>query len=235
MLIPIIYENEEIFIINKPAGLAVQGGEKITHSLDNELAKQVGYKVYLVHRLDKETAGLMVVAKSAFAASKWTKLISSKAVKKEYIAVCCGKLAKKSGVIDDSVVQHGETKRAVTKYTVEEEWSLNCEPNGAGETGTGGRAGKTEPADSFDFCKIRLCLETGRMHQIRIHLAAQGCPICGDDQHGNFKLNKLLKKQFKIKNLLLAAVKLTVPMDGENKVFEIDIPDYMKVGRCGEV
>ena len=59
--IPIIYENEEIFIINKPAGLAVQGGEKIAHSLDNELAKQVGYKVFLVHRLDKETAGLQLV------------------------------------------------------------------------------------------------------------------------------------------------------------------------------
>ena len=216
MLIPIIYENEEIFIINKPAGLAVQGGEKITHSLDNELAKQVGYKVYLVHRLDKETAGLMVVAKSALAASKWTKLISSKAVKKEYIAVCCGKLAKKSGVIDDSVVQHGETKRAVTKYEVEEEW-----------TQPGTQAENLDSATTFTFCKIRLCLETGRMHQIRIHLAAQGCPICGDDQHGNFKLNKHLKKCFKIKHLLLAAVKLTVPMDGENKVFEITPPDYM--------
>lgn len=227
MLIPIIYENEEIFIINKPAGLAVQGGEKISHSLDNELAQQVGYKVYLVHRLDKETAGLMVVAKSAFAASKWTKLISSKAVKKEYIAVCCGKLAKKSGVIDDSVVQHGETKRAVTKYEVEEEWTRICEPNGAEGTEASAGAGKTVPATSFEFCKIRLCLETGRMHQIRIHLAAQGCPICGDDQHGNFKLNKQLKKCFKIKHLLLAAVKLTVPMDGEDRVFEITPPDYM--------
>ena len=215
MLIPIIYENEEIFIINKPAGLAVQGGEKIAHSLDNELAKQVGYKVYLVHRLDKETAGLMVVAKSAFAASKWTKLISSKTVKKEYIAVCCGKLAKKSGVIDDSVVQHGETKRAVTKYNVEEEWTKTCPDTE-----------KPDSTTSFEFCKIRLCLETGRMHQIRIHLAAQGCPICGDDQHGNFKLNKQLKKQFKIKNLLLAAVKLTVPIDGKDTVFEIDPPDY---------
>ena len=76
MLIPIIYQNYEIFIINKPAGLAVQGGERITHSLDKDFAEQVGSKVYLVHRLDKETAGLMVVAKSAFAAGKWSKLIS---------------------------------------------------------------------------------------------------------------------------------------------------------------
>ena len=227
--IPIIYENEEIFIINKPAGLAVQGGEKIAHSLDNELAKQVGYKVFLVHRLDKETAGLMVVAKSAFAASKWTKLISSKAVKKEYIAVCCGKLAKKSGVIDDFVVQHGETKRAVTNYVVEEEWTKSCNLNGAAETEACVDTGRLDSAAAFSFCKIRLCLETGRMHQIRIHLASQNCPICGDDQHGNFKLNKQLKKYFKIKHLLLAAVKLTVPLEGEDRVFEIDLPEYMKI------
>ena len=212
MLIPIIYQNDEIFIINKPAGLAVQGGKKITHSLDKDFAEQVGSKVYLVHRLDKETAGLMVVAKSAFAAGKWTKLISSKIVRKEYIAVCCGKLAKKSGVIDESLVQHGETKRAVTKYAVENEWTENCDNSGE--------------ALLLDFCRIRLLLETGRMHQIRIHLAKQNCPICGDDQHGNFKLNKLLKKQFKIKNLLLASVKLTVPIDGKETVFEIEQPEY---------
>jgi 23S rRNA pseudouridine955/2504/2580 synthase len=212
MLIPIIYQNDEIFIINKPAGLAVQGGEKITHSLDKDFAEQVGSKVYLVHRLDKETAGLMVVAKSPAAAKKWTGLISSKVVRKEYIAVCCGKLARKSGVIDESLVQHGETKRAVTKYTVEKEWTAICDNSGE--------------ALSLDFCCIRLLLETGRMHQIRIHLARQNCPICGDDQHGNFKLNKLLKKQFKIKNLLLAAVKLTVPIDGKETVFEIEQPEY---------
>lgn len=212
MLIPIIYQNDEIFIINKPAGLAVQGGEKITHSLDKDFAEQVGSKVYLVHRLDKETAGLMVVARSPLAAKKWTGLISSKIVRKEYIALCCGRLAKKSGVIDESLVQHGETKRAVTKYTVEKEWTENCDNSGE--------------ALSLDFCRIRLLLETGRMHQIRIHLARQNCPICGDDQHGNFKLNKLLKKQFKIKNLLLAAVKLTVPIDGKDEVFEIEQPEY---------
>lgn len=211
MLIPIIYQNDEIFIINKPAGLAVQGGEKVTHSLDKDFAEQVGSKVYLVHRLDKETAGLMVVAKSPLAAKKWTGLISSKIVRKEYIALCCGRLAKKSGVIDESLVQHGETKRAVTKYTVEKEWTESCDNSGE--------------ALSLDFCRIRLLLETGRMHQIRIHLAKQNCPICGDDQHGNFKLNKLLRKQFKIKNLLLAAVKLTVPIDGKDTVFEIEAPE----------
>ena len=99
-IIPIIYENSEIFIINKKAGMPVQGGEKILHSLDTELAKQTGQKVYLVHRLDKETSGLMIAAKNPAAANKWTKLIGSKEVKKEYIAICIGSLEQKQAVIN---------------------------------------------------------------------------------------------------------------------------------------
>lgn len=217
--IPIIYEDTEIFIINKPAGMPVQGGEKIAHPLDEEFAKQVGSKVYLVHRLDKDTAGLMIVAKSPAAANKWTRLIGSKDVKKQYIAICCGKLNQKKGVISESLVQHGIKKNAVTNYTVEKEWSV--EMTEASEN--------NEAAQKicFDLCKIRLLLETGRMHQIRIHLAKQNCPIAGDDQHGNFKLNKQLKKYLKIKQLLLCAVELTVPLNGKNTTFKIDLPEHM--------
>ncbi len=212
-MIPIIYENDEIIIINKPSGLAVQGGQGIVHSVDRDFAEQVGYKIYLVHRLDKDTAGLMVVAKNPVAAGKWTKLIGSKIVKKEYIALCAGKMPAKNGVIKADVIQHGDSKAAVTHYQVEKEWTVPYEnENGAGE---------------IPLCLIRLVLETGRMHQIRIHLAKNNCPIAGDDQHGNFKLNKLLKKVCKIKKLQLAAVRLTVPLEGKERMFEVDTPfDY---------
>ena len=212
-MIPIIYENDEIIIINKPSGLAVQGGQGIVHSVDRDFAEQVGYKIYLVHRLDKDTAGLMVVAKNPVAAGKWTKLIGSKIVKKEYIALCAGKMPAKNGVIKEDVIQHGDSKAAVTHYQVEKEWTVPYEnENGAGE---------------IPLCLIRLVLETGRMHQIRIHLAKNNCPIAGDDQHGNFKMNKLLKKVCKIKRLQLAAVRLTVPLEGKERMFEVDTPfDY---------
>ena len=202
----IIYENSEIFIINKKAGMPVQGGEKIAHPLDEELAKQVGYKVYLVHRLDKDTSGLMIVAKNPAAANKWTKLIAPKEVKKEYIAVCAGTLEQKNGIISEEIIQHGQKKKAVTHYTVEKEWQIEREG---------------EPP--ILMSQIRLLLETGRMHQIRIHLAKQGSPIAGDDQHGNFKLNKILRKAAGIKHLQLFSVKLTVPVDGKMNVFEIGI------------
>lgn len=209
-MIPIIYENNEIIIINKPSGLAVQGGQGIVHSVDRDFAEQVGYKIYLVHRLDKDTAGLMVVAKNPVAAGKWTKLIGSKIVKKEYIALCAGKMPAKNGVIKEDVIQHGDSKAAVTHYQVEKEWTVPYEnENGAGE---------------IPLCLIRLVLETGRMHQIRIHLAKNNCPIAGDDQHGNFKMNKLLKKVCKIKRLQLAAVRLTVPLEGKERMFEIPAP-----------
>ena len=209
-MIPIIYENNEILIINKPAGLAVQGGQGVVHSVDRDFAEQVGYKIYLVHRLDKDTAGLMVVAKNPVAAGKWTKLIGSKIVKKEYIAICSGSMPSKSGVIKEAVVQHGDEKAAVTHYQVEKEWTVNVE--------------QEEGVKTIPMTQLRLKLETGRMHQIRIHLAKNGCPIAGDDQHGNFKLNKLLKKACGIKRLQLAAVRLTVPIEGSEKVFEIPLP-----------
>ena len=68
----ILFENEEIRIINKPCGLAVQGGKDVKTSVDTELAMQTGEKIYPVHRLDKETAGILVTAKNPKSATKWT-------------------------------------------------------------------------------------------------------------------------------------------------------------------
>lgn len=214
-LVPVLYENEEIFVINKPSGLAVQGGQGVTHSLDVDFTQQVGMKIYLVHRLDKDTSGLMIVAKNPSAANKWTKLIGSKAARKEYIAICAGTLKQKKGVIAEDVVQHGDDKTAITHYAVEKEWTVPVDNPAEGQ-----------PSE-IAMTQVRLKLETGRMHQIRIHLAKQGCPIAGDDQHGNFKINKLLKKQLKIKKLLLCSVKLTIAQNGKDQIFEIPLPDYM--------
>lgn len=202
-LIQILFENDEILVINKPSGLAVQGGVNISHSLDKDFSEQLGYKIYLVHRLDKETCGLMIVAKNPISASKWTKLISSKIVKKEYIAYCVGSLKNNKGVITEEVVQHGITKKAITNYYVEEKKQIKLLDQ------------------DITISKIRLLLETGRMHQIRIHLAKNNCPIILDEQHGNFKLNKLIKKELKIKKMQLFSAKLTIPLENKEKTFTL--------------
>ena len=88
---------------------------------------------------------------------------------------------------------------------------------------------QSEDKISLTFSKIHLKLGTGRMHQIRIHLASVGAPICGDDKHGNFKLNKIAKKYLKIKNLLLCSKKLTIPTESGKRSFEIEIPEYFNL------
>lgn len=230
--IPVLFEDDEIFVINKPAGVAVQGGEGIAHPLDEEFSRQAGFKVHLVHRLDKETCGLMVIAKNPKAASKWIDLIASKQVQKEYTAICFneplvnGKKVK-SGTISGSVVRkNGKNEReqsAVTNFTVEEVFTREVpvfSENPEEESS------KLLP---LTFSKIHLKLGTGRMHQIRIHLASVASPICGDDKHGNFKLNKIAKKTLKIKNLLLCSSKLTIPCgEGKKRTFEIELPEYFQ-------
>ncbi|MCM1322093.1 MAG: RluA family pseudouridine synthase [Bacteroides sp.] len=196
--IPIVYSDSEIVIIRKPAGLAVQGGSGITHSVDTLLAAQLGIPIYLVHRLDKDTSGLLVAAKSPQAASKWTRIIGSKKAQKEYRALCIGVPRQKSGIITAPVTQHGTEKHAETRFRVLETY-------------------QTKPPLSL----VALKIGTGRMHQIRIHLAQLGLPIAGDDKYGDFKSNREIKKIYGIKRLQLAAVKLSVPLAGKTQVFEV--------------
>ena len=226
--IPIIYENNEILIVNKGAGLAVQGGEGVKNPLDSLLSEQLGAKVYPVHRLDKETSGLLVVAKTSAAAGLWTGLIASGQVKKEYQALCFGLVQGlksssalgKTGRLTQRVQVAGAGKTAETFYQV------------AGVFPAAEIAGmKEQLADLGEnplFSLVNLTLGTGRTHQIRIHLAQAGCPILADDKHGNFKVNKLVKKAVDIKTLQLAATRLTIPLEGRATTFQIPLPPHME-------
>lgn len=222
----ILFENDEILLINKPNGVSVQGGKGIFHPLDTELSAQLGYKIHLVHRLDKETSGILVVSKNPVAAAKWTKLIGQKEVKKEYTAICIGKPVVKgktvdSGVLEGIVEAHGREQSANLSFCVEE--SREFEVAKTSEDGQ-----TVVEMQKISLAKIKIKLGTGRMHQIRIQMAKNGAPVAADDQHGNFKQNKLLRK-LGIKKLCLAATRLTIPVDGKPRIFEIPLPEHMKV------
>ena len=211
--IPIVYEDEAICIVNKPYGIPVQGGAHISVCLTEILSKQLRTEIFPVHRLDKETSGLLVTAKSAAAARSCRTLFDSRAVEKDYLALCFGgfersvnkqkpKSIPQEGIIDTPIVENGIPKPASSAYKL--------------LAGT----------DSYSLFSVRL--HTGRMHQIRIHLAGIGCPIIGDDKHGNFALNKQLWKTARIKKLQLCAYRLRFPIGGTLRLFTVSAPDHIQ-------
>jgi len=205
--IEILYEDNLCLIVNKPAGLAVQGGEGVKTSLDVLLAQNhkegPESMPLLVHRLDKETSGVLLVAKGKEAAARFSKIISEKAVK-VYTAICKGCPEKPEGATNEAINVHGSLKQAITKYKVIKSGLI-------AECG-------------LEFSVIELELVTGRMHQIRRHLAMSGNPILGDDKYGDFTLNKQLRKTIGLKRLLLHASKLEIKGEFDIKI-EAQLPE----------
>lgn len=191
-IVPVVYEDDEILVVDKSAGLAVQGGERVSVALIDILERQLYYRPFLVHRLDKDTSGLLLVAKTREAASAYSRLLAGKAVGKSYHAVCAGLPSAATGIIRDPVNVRGASKEAETSFRV--------------------------LASAEGFSLLELDLGTGRMHQIRIHLAGIGHPIIGDDKYGDFALNKRYRKERGLRRLLLHARRLRIPSGADGKL-----------------
>ncbi|MDR0942299.1 MAG: RluA family pseudouridine synthase [Holosporales bacterium] len=176
----IIYEDDDFIIINKPSGLAVQLGSKTELSVD-VMAKAYNEEARLVHRLDKETSGITILAKNIETSRYMLRLFQTKKVCKKYIAVVSGKLPLMKGVINkpliknkDMVVidfEHG--KKAITEFKAIKDWGGN----------------KTE---------IEVKPLTGRNHQIRVHMASIGCPIVGDKKYNGLKFYRLCLHSYEV-------------------------------------
>jgi 23S rRNA pseudouridine955/2504/2580 synthase len=190
-MIAALYEDEEILVLDKPAGLPSQPGEGVRVSVVEAVERDFSFRPFLVHRLDKETAGCLVVARDARAAAKWSRLVESRELRKTYRAIVAGSPGAASGRFTDPVPGKGGEKSASTA------WRLVGSFGAAGE----GRL----------YSYLELELGTGRTHQIRLHLAAHGMPILGDDRHGGFALNKALRKEAGLRRLLLVAWSLELP------------------------
>jgi len=185
-MIPVLYSDDDILIIDKPAGLAVQPGEGVRICVIDAVERDFGFRPYLVHRLDKETAGCLVVARSQRAAADLSAMLGGHGAVKTYRAVVAGAPGPAAGVYSDDVVVRGKPTSARTRYrTIESDGRLSL---------------------------VEVELGTGRMHQIRQHFANAGHPIVGDDRHGDFKLNKTLAGEFGAKRLMLYAARLHLPL-----------------------
>lgn len=214
----VIYKDANIIVINKPFGLAVQGGTGISKSVDDLLgALQFDGKERpkLVHRLDKDTTGVLVLARSAKVAKELMQGFSGKDIQKTYLALVIKQPLPMAGTIDKplakcavgmgdfELMQVSEAgKRAITEYRTAET--------------LGGK-----------FAVMELSPLTGRTHQLRVHMAEIGCPIVGDGKYGG----KLFESAMDVENKLhLHAKRIVIPKELLGKKIDVSapLPPHMK-------
>ncbi len=210
--LPIIYEDEDILIINKPAGLVVHPGagnheNTLINGLlhyDPDLAKIP--RAGLVHRLDKETSGLLVVARNLSAHHMLVKSLQQREIKREYIAIVHGVL-RGGGIINAPIARHPHLrtkmavvatgKPAVTHYRILQRFAAHT--------------------------YVHVELETGRTHQIRVHFAHLGHPLLGDSQYAG-KRYAAMPPVFNRQALHAIRLTLSHPRTGERLSWESPLP-----------
>ena len=218
----IIYENQDLVILNKPAGLPTQGGTNLKESLTLYLDDLLGGQdqdLRVVHRLDKDTAGLLILAKTLESARYLTALFRDHQIQKIYHAVAVGKLPQKTGVINAPIgkLQGAQKEKmstkapkgdvAITHYSV---LGYDAQQN---------------------LSLVQLCPETGRTHQLRVHLSeVLGCPILGDGKYGGRAAHPLVRRT----QLHLAATGLSFKLpSGKPLTLSIPCPEFFIITTQG--
>ena len=210
----IIYEDDDMIVINKQPGIAVhpapgsRSGTIVNALLFHcrKLSDMNEGRPGIVHRLDKDTSGVMVAAKNNASHAELARQFKDRAVKKNYLALVKGVVEMDNGVVDLPIgrhpsnrqkmaVRYDSERKAVTEYKV---------------------------IKRFDgFTLVKLDLKTGRTHQIRVHMAYIGHPVLGDEKYGS-------KGKFPRQALHSYYLRLRHPKDGREMEFRADLPDDMK-------
>lgn len=217
----LIHEDAHMLVFDKPAGLAVQGGSGVTQSLEQLLAafaKSNGKRPRLVHRLDRDTSGVIVAARTKPAAAFLSQAFAGRDARKTYLAIVCGGAPEPAA---------GEIalplKKSARKGLDIMEIARGDEP-GAQAALTRYRTLASTPAAAL----VELDPETGRMHQLRAHLAAVGRPIAGDGKYGGlYRIGAV-----EIPGLMLHAAALDLPHpEGGRRLFEAPPPPAFETVR----
>jgi 23S rRNA pseudouridine1911/1915/1917 synthase len=227
----IVFEDGDMLVVNKAPGMVVHPAPgHFTGTLVNALLYHcpdlsgIGgvARPGIVHRLDQDTSGLIVVAKSQKAMDGLVKAFAShKSIEKTYLAVCHGKARLQAGRIENLIGRHPVDRKrmaivekngkcAITNYRALTVENLSS-------------SGKENPLTVFE-CRI----ETGRTHQIRVHMSSIGCPIIGDKVYGKSALDKKLDPQPPRQMLHAWKLKLYHPLTSEIMEFSAPVPDDMK-------
>lgn len=213
--LPTVFEDDVLLVIDKPAGLAVHGGSGVSFGVIEQLRAAYPHLKFLelVHRLDKETSGLLVLAKKRAALVHLHEQIRAGQMDKRYYAILKGELAQ--------TVTH--VKSPLHKYV-----AANGERRVVIANEGEGQSAHTQfnlDARLDGMSAVRVKIFTGRTHQIRVHSASIGYPIVGDDKYGNFEFNKICAKNGHARMFLHAhQLQLTHPLTGERLRFEASLP-----------
>ena len=223
---PIVYEDEDLLVINKPAGMPTHPS---LNNYDNTLANAaafyfagqgISYTFRCINRLDKDTTGLTILAKHMLSAGILSNMVKDRAILREYRALAGGILPERFGTIDAPIGRADSSlitrkidpvngERAVTHYRVLQEY------------------------EGFSYVSLRL--ETGRTHQIRVHMASVGCPLLGDYLYHPAYMQQTQKESLSARNLpvltrqALHAYRLSFshPITGKPLEFFAPLPDDM--------
>ena len=194
----LIYQDNEIFAVNKPHGLLVHHSS-IARNADTALLQQardqLGKKVYIIHRLDRKTSGAILLALNKESQSYYNALFREGKVNKKYVAIVRGH-TDDNGTIDYPIKNYkNKIKEAVSHYTTLKRWEI---PVSSGKYATS------------RYSMVELEPETGRYHQLRMHLAHIRHPIIGDRPHGCSKQNRFWKSTYEMESMMLHATELNL-------------------------
>jgi 23S rRNA pseudouridine955/2504/2580 synthase len=221
----ILYEDEHILVSDKPAGLAIHAGSGIA---GDTLVDQVRayltrqglvvpegeFKPSPAHRIDRETSGVVVVAKTRQAMVRLTEIFTASEAKKTYLTLAKGRFQRERGTIDLRLPEHQQTaaskeQRGVNLQEAVTHW--------------------TKLAGGGEATLLEVMIETGRTHQIRRHLAAIGHPVIGDAKYGDFTFNRRARAAWGLRRMFLHSSRLALahPITGKRLVFDAALPQEL--------
>jgi 23S rRNA pseudouridine955/2504/2580 synthase len=229
---PMVFEDDAFLAIDKPAGVAVHGGSGVSFGVIEQMrkARPQARLLELVHRLDRETSGLLLIAKKKSALKALQDQFRERETGKTYLALVKGAWPAKLKVLDQPLHKYllADGERRVRVTTADDPDAMRSlslvrvsqhlpSPVGLGLLLAGG------------LSLLEVTIKTGRTHQIRVHLASAGYPIVGDDKYGDFELNRQLDR-IGFKRMFLHAwrLRLTHPITGESMALQAELPPELQ-------
>jgi 23S rRNA pseudouridine955/2504/2580 synthase len=230
---PVLFEDEHLIAIDKPSGVAVHGGSGVSFGVIEQLrmARPTAKFLELVHRLDRDTSGILLIAKKRSALTNLQDQFRERETGKTYLALVTGRWPANKKVLDKPLHKYLLEGREGAPGVGERRVKVvsRDDPNGMPSV----TLVKVRASSASAFTLLEVTIKTGRTHQIRVHLASEGYPIVGDDKYGDFELNKSLLRAGKLpplKRMFLHAWRLQFnhPASGDRIELQANLPSELE-------